>query len=44
LRQGLEADVAARVAPRRVLSLLVALLGIGLGFIALGLIVLARSR
>ena len=42
LREGLEAEVAARVAPRRALSLLVALLTLGLGFIALGLIVAAR--
>jgi hypothetical protein len=44
LREGLDAETAARVAPRRLLGLLVALLSIGLGFIALGLIVAARSR
>jgi hypothetical protein len=44
LREGLDSETAARVAPRRLLALLVALLSIGLGFIALGLIVAARSR
>jgi hypothetical protein len=44
LREGLDPETAARVAPRRLLALLVALLSIGLGFIALGLIVAARSR
>ncbi|MES1178733.1 MAG: hypothetical protein ABUL62_30705 [Myxococcales bacterium] len=44
LRDGLDAETAARVAPRRMLALLVALLSIGLGFVALGLIVAARSR
>ncbi|MET0794681.1 MAG: hypothetical protein ABW061_24395 [Polyangiaceae bacterium] len=44
LREGLDPETAARVAPRRLLGLLVALLSIGLGFIALGLIVAARSR
>ncbi len=42
LREGLEQDLAARIAPRRMLPLLVALLAIALGFIALGLIVLSR--
>jgi hypothetical protein len=44
LSGGLEADAVARIAPRRLLSLLVAVLAIALGFIALGLIVAARSR
>ena len=44
LRQGLDPETVARVAPRRLLSLIVALLGIALGFVALGLIVAARSR
>jgi hypothetical protein len=44
LREGLDAETAERVAPRRWLALLVALLSIALGFIALGLIVAARSR
>jgi len=44
LGEGLDPELVARVAPRRLLSLLVALLAIGLGFIALGLIVAARSR
>ncbi|MEI9947482.1 MAG: hypothetical protein WDO74_00470 [Pseudomonadota bacterium] len=42
LRAGLEQDLAARIAPRRMLPLLVALLAIALGFVALGLIVLSR--
>ncbi|MEO6601104.1 MAG: hypothetical protein ABIQ16_14585, partial [Polyangiaceae bacterium] len=42
LREGLDPETVARVAPRRRLGLLVALLSIGLGFIALGLIVAAR--
>ncbi len=44
LREGLDPEIAARVAPRRLLALLVAVLGIALGFVALGLIVVARSR
>jgi hypothetical protein len=45
LRQGLsEQDLAKRIAPRRLLPLLVAVLAILLGFIALGLVLLARSR
>jgi len=44
LSEGLEAEDVARIAPRRLLSLLVALLAIALGFIALGLIVAARAR
>ncbi|HYQ28775.1 MAG TPA: hypothetical protein VER04_16195 [Polyangiaceae bacterium] len=42
LREGLEQEQAARIAPRRVLPVLVALLAIALGFVALGLIVLSR--
>ena len=42
--EGLEPDLATRIAPRRMLPLLVAVLAIGLGFIALGLVALARSR
>ncbi|HEY3256198.1 MAG TPA: hypothetical protein VGJ91_19705 [Polyangiaceae bacterium] len=44
LRQGLDPELARRIAPRRMLPLLVALLAILLGFVALGLIVLARSH
>ncbi len=44
LSDALEAETVARIAPRRSLSLLVSLLVIGLGFVALGLIVAARSR
>ncbi len=44
LREGLDAETAVRIAPRRLLALLVAVLSVGLGFIALGLIVAARSR
>jgi hypothetical protein len=44
LSEGLEPETVARIAPRRLLSLLVALLAIALCFIALGLIVAARSR
>ena len=43
LRAGLEEDSAARIAPRRWLPLLVSVLAIALGFVALGLIVLARA-
>jgi hypothetical protein len=43
LRDNLEAETAVRVAPGRLLSLLVGLLAIGLGFILLALIVLARA-
>ncbi|MEI9935834.1 MAG: hypothetical protein WDO69_01290 [Pseudomonadota bacterium] len=42
LREGLEQDLAARIAPRRMLPLLVALLAIALGFVALGLIAVSR--
>ena len=42
LREGLAQDLTARIAPRRFLPVLVALLAIGLGFVALGLIALAR--
>jgi hypothetical protein len=42
LREGVEQELAARIAPRRTLPVLVALLAIALGFIALGLIVLSR--
>jgi hypothetical protein len=44
LRSDLEGELAARIAPRGLLPLLVALLAIALGFVALGLIVVARSR
>jgi len=44
LRQDLELESAARIAPRRLLPLLVAVLSILLGFVALGLLALARSR
>jgi hypothetical protein len=44
LRAELELDTAQRIAPRGLWPLLVALLAIGLGFIALGLIVVARSH
>jgi hypothetical protein len=42
LSEGVEQELAARIAPRRMLPLLVALLAIALGFVALGLIVLSR--
>jgi len=42
LREGLEQELAARIAPRRMLPVLVAMLAIALGFIALGLIALSR--
>lgn len=42
LREGLEQDLAARIAPRRLLPVLVALLAIALGFVALGLVGLSR--
>ncbi|HWZ91086.1 MAG TPA: hypothetical protein VNW92_19630 [Polyangiaceae bacterium] len=44
LQENLEAETARRVAPQRGLALLVGLLAVGLGFILLGLIVLARSH
>jgi hypothetical protein len=44
LRHDLDHDLAARIAPRRLLPLLVAVLAISLGFVALGLIVLARAN
>ena len=44
LSENLEAEMAARVAPRRFLPLLVGLLAVGLGFILLGLIAVARSH
>jgi hypothetical protein len=44
LRQDLDHDLAARIAPRRLLPLLVAVLAILLGFAALGLIALARAH
>ncbi|MEO7036873.1 MAG: hypothetical protein ABI548_23180 [Polyangiaceae bacterium] len=44
LRSDLEADTAERIAPRRFLPLLGALLVLGLGFVLLGLIVAARSH
>lgn len=42
LRQGLEPAVAARVAPGRWLWLLAGLFALGLGFLALGIVLLAR--
>lgn len=42
LREDLEQDLAVRIAPRRLLPVLVGLLAIALGFVALGLIVLSR--
>jgi hypothetical protein len=44
LQENLEDEVVQRVAPVRGLSLLIALLAIGLGFLLLGLIAVARSR
>ncbi len=44
LTENLEAEMAARVAPPRFLPLLVGLLAVGLGFVLLGLIVLARAH
>jgi hypothetical protein len=44
LRASLEIASASRVAPRALLPLLAAVLTIGLGFIALGLVVLARAH
>jgi hypothetical protein len=44
LAENVEPEIARRVAPQRGLALLVGLLAIGLGFILLGLIVLARAR
>jgi hypothetical protein len=44
LSHDLDADLAARIAPRRLLPVLVAILAILLGFAAIGLIVLARAR
>ncbi|HET7540963.1 MAG TPA: hypothetical protein VFK05_13865 [Polyangiaceae bacterium] len=43
LGQDLEQELATRIAPRRVLPVIVAVLAILLGFSALGLVVLARS-
>jgi hypothetical protein len=43
LQENLDSEMAQRVAPQRFLALLVGLLAIGLGFILLGLIVLARA-
>lgn len=43
LRQDLDRELAARIAPRRLLPLFVAALAILLGFAALGLVVLARA-
>lgn len=42
--EQLDSEALRLVAPRRLLALLVALLAIGLGFVALGLVVAARSR
>ena len=44
LREGLDPELVARVAPRRFWGLFAAILCIALGFVALGLIVAARSR
>lgn len=44
LRQDLDSELAARIAPRRLLPVVVAVLAILLGFLALGLILLTRSR
>lgn len=44
LQRELERETAARIAPRRLLPVLVAVLVLGLGFVAFGLIVAARSR
>jgi len=44
LRRGVAPELALRIAPRRLLPLLVAVLAIALGFVALGLVVLARAR
>jgi len=44
LQENLEPEVIERVAPQRGLSLLVALLAIGLGFVLLALITLARAH
>jgi len=44
LREDLDPDLATRIAPRRLLPLLVAVLAILLGFAAIGLIVLARAQ
>ena len=43
LQENLDSEMAQRVAPQRFLALLVGLFVIGLGFILLGLIVLARG-
>jgi hypothetical protein len=43
LQENLDSEMVQRVAPQRFLALLVGLLAIGLGFILLGLIVLARA-
>ena len=42
LSGGLDQDLAARIAPRRMLPVLVGVLAIALGFMALGLVMLAR--
>lgn len=44
LQENLEPEMAERVAPQRGLALLVALLGIGLGFVLLALLTLARAQ
>ena len=43
LDQDLERGLSVRIAPRRLLPLLLAVLAISLGFVLLGLIVLSRS-
>ena len=42
LSEGLDQDLAARIAPRRLLPVLVGVLAITLGFMAFGLVMLAR--
>jgi hypothetical protein len=44
LQENLEGELVKRVAPQRGLALLIAVLAIGLGFILLGLIALARTH
>jgi hypothetical protein len=44
LHENLESELVPRVAPQRFLALLVGLFALGLGFVLLGLIVLARAH
>lgn len=44
LRGGLDPDTVARVAPRRLLSVLLALCSIGLAFLVVALVLLSRAR